>query len=126
MLIIENDVIHITKGDDAAINVDVTVGGESYALAEGDILTLTVREMPDKAAPVLLEINSLPGSNRIVIDDGATAALEPGKYSADIQLTTAEKRIYTVWPLLEGSARYKVKNWGNFIIMPEVTARWET
>ena len=125
MLIIENDVINITKGDDGAVNVNVSVGGEAYEMAANDILTLTVREKPEEASPALITIHSLPGSSRIVIDSSATANLEPGKYSADIQLTTETGLIHTVWPELEGSARYRVKNWGNFIIMPEVTAAWQ-
>lgn len=125
MLIIENDVINITKGDDGAVNVNVSVGGEAYEMAANDILTLTVREKPEAASPALITIHSLPGRSRIVIDSGATANLEPGKYSADIQLTTEDGRIHTVWPELEGSARYRVKNWGNFIIMPEVTTAWQ-
>ena len=121
MLIIENDVIAITKGDDGAVNVPLTANGKDYEMAEGDILTLTVRKLPEEGSPVLITSNSLPGSRRIVIDKGATKALEPGKYSVDIQLTTASGRVHTVWPKLKGSARYKVKNWGNFIITPEVT-----
>lgn len=121
MLIIENDVINITKGDDGAVNVNVSVGGEAYEMAANDILTLTVREKPEAASPALITIHGQPGSSRIVIDSGATTNLEPGKYSADIQLTTETGLKYTVWPELEGSERYKVKNWGNFVVMPEVT-----
>lgn len=126
MLIIEDGVISITKGDDAALNVDIAAGegGEqAYEMDESDILTLTVREQPSPDFPVLISVDSLPGSNRILIRAADTEGLEPGRYSADVQLTDGNGNIYTVWPELEGSARYKVKNLKNFIIMPEVTAK---
>lgn len=126
MLIIEDGAISITKGDDAALNVDITAGegGEqAYEMGENDVLTLTVREQPSTDFPALLQVNSLPGSKRILIRSEDTEALEPGRYSADVQLTDGNGNIYTVWPELEGSARYKVKNLKNFIIMPEVTAK---
>lgn len=126
MLIIEDGAISITKGDDAALNVDIAAGEDgkqAYEMGENDILTLTVREMPSTEFPVLLAVNGLPGSKRILIRSEDTEGLEPGRYSADVQLTDGNGNVYTVWPELEGSARYKVKNLKNFIIMPEVTAK---
>lgn len=126
MLIIEDGAINITKGDDAALNVDITAGeggDQAYEMGENDVLTLTVREQPSTDFPVLLQVNGLPGSKRILIRSEDTEGLEPGRYSADVQLTDGNGNIYTVWPELEGSARYKVKNLKNFIIMPEVTAK---
>lgn len=125
MLIIEDGAINITKGDDAALNVELSAGengDQAYEMGEMDVLTLTVREQPSAEFPVLLQVNSLPGSNRILIRSEDTASIEPGRYSADVQLTDGSGNVYTVWPELEGSARYKVKNLKNFIIMPEVTA----
>ena len=46
-----------------------------------------------------------------------------GRYSADVQLTTAEGRRYTIWPTIAGSGRYVAKSFKNFIIMPEVTLK---
>lgn len=126
MLIIEDGAISITKGDDAALNVDIAAGesgDQAYEMGENDVLTLTVREQPSTDFPVLLQVNGLPGSKRILIRSADTEGLEPGRYSADVQLTDGNGNIYTVWPELEGSARYKVKNLKNFIIMPEVTAK---
>lgn len=126
MLIIEDGVINITRGDDAALNVDIAIGGNGdrpYEMGESDVLTLTVRELPSAESPVLFSVNSQPGSKRILIRSEDTENLEPGRYSADVQLTDGSGNIYTVWPELEGSARYKEKNFKNFIIMPEVTAK---
>ena len=122
---IESDVIYLTKGDDAVLEVSsiATEGGEEYALQDTDVLTLTVRALPSADSPVLIQIDALPGSNRIVFRHEDTAELDVGRYSADVQLTTAEGKRYTVWPTITGSGRYVVKNLKNFVIMPEVTAK---
>ena len=122
---IENDVIYLTKGDDAVLEVSsiATEGGDEYALQETDVLTLTVRALPSAQSPALLQIDALPGSRRIVFSHADTAELDVGRYSADVQLTTADGKRYTVWPTITGSGRYVVKNLNNFVIMPEVTIR---
>ena len=121
MLIVENDIIYLTKGDDGAIPVSVQNGEEEYILGEGDTLALTVRELPTAESPVLMLCKSTPGSNRIIINSADTEQILPGRYSADIQLTDASGMKTTVWPLPEGSERYRIKNFQNFVIMPEVT-----
>ena len=122
---IESDAIYITKGDDAVLEVSsiTTDSGGEYALQDADVLTLTVRALPSADSPVLIQIDALPGSNRIVFRHEDTAELTVGRYSADVQLTTAEGKRYTVWPTITGSSRYVVKNLNNFVIMPEVTAK---
>ncbi|MGM9630044.1 hypothetical protein [Butyricicoccus sp.] len=120
---IESGVIYITRGDDAVLEVTgiATEGGEEYTLQDGDVLTLTVRELPSAESPALIRIDALPGSRRIVFSHEDTAGLDVGRYSADVQLTTAEDRHYTLWPSISGSGRYKVRNLNNFVVMPEVT-----
>ena len=122
---IESDVIYITKGDDAVLEIESITAqdGSEYALQETDVLTLTVRALPSADSPVLLQIDALPGSNRIVLRHADTAELNVGRYSADVQLTTAEGKRYTVWPTITGSGRYVVKNLNNFVLMPEVTLK---
>ena len=122
---VENDVIYITKGDDAVLEITsiATEGGEEYALQDTDVLTLTVRALPSAQIPALIQIDALPGSRRIVFSHDDTAELDVGRYSADVQLTTAEGKRYTVWPTITGSGRYVVKNLNNFVIMPEVTTK---
>lgn len=122
---IESDVIYLTKGDDAVLEISSIAmdSGEEYALQETDVLTLTVRALPSAQSPVLLQIDALPGSRRIVFDHDATAELDVGRYSADVQLTTADGKRYTVWPSVSGSSRYVVKSFNNFVLMPEVTSK---
>ena len=122
MLIIENDKIYITKGDDAVIAVDITIDGHAYPMQEGDILTLTVRARPDADSPVLLETTGAAGDAQLVLAHEKTAQLAVGQYSADIQLTTQEGRRITIWPTPEGAARRSVSNSRSFTVMPEVTA----
>ena len=122
---IESDVIYLTKGDDAVLEIESIAAqdGSEYALQETDVLTLTVRALPSAQSPVLIQIDALPGSNRIVFSSDDTAELDVGRYSADVQLTTAEGRRYTIWPTIAGSGRYVAKSFKNFIIMPEVTLK---
>lgn len=122
---IESDVIYLTKGDDAVLEIAsiATEGGAEYELQPEDVLTLTVRTLPSAQSPALLQVDALPGSNRIVFSHEDTAELDVGRYSADVQLTTAEGKRYTVWPTITGSGRYVVKNLNNFVIMPEVTTK---
>lgn len=122
---IESDVIYLTKGDDAVLEISSIAmdSGDEYALQETDVLTLTVRALPSAQSPVLLQIDALPGSRRIVFDHDATAELDVGRYSADVQLTTADGKRYTVWPSVSGSSRYVVKSFNNFVLMPEVTSK---
>ena len=122
---IESDVIYLTKGDDAVLEVSsiTAENGEEYELQDTDVLTLTVRSQPTALMPVLIQIDALPGSRRIVFRHEDTAELNVGRYSADVQLTTADGKRYTVWPAITGSGRYVVKNLNNFVIMPEVTTK---
>ena len=121
MLIIEENKIYLTKGDDGVLPVDVHSGDGEYTMNEADVLTLTVRELPSADSPILMQVQSNPGSNRIIISAKDSADMTPGQYSADIQLTNGSNRKYTLWPLLDGIARYRVANFKNFILMPEVT-----
>lgn len=111
------------RGDDETILVPLTTSdGAVYAMQDGDTLTLTVRETPSAESPVLIQITGAPGSNRIPIAHADTAQLEPGWYSADIQLMTADGMRKTVWPDYEFPAgRISPKNMSNFGLMPEVT-----
>lgn len=122
---IESDVIYLTKGDDAVLEITsiATEGGAEYELQGTDVLTLTVRALPSAQSPALLQVDALPGSRRIVFNHDDTAELDVGRYSADVQLTTADGKRYTVWPTITGSGRYVVKNLNNFVIMPEVTTK---
>lgn len=123
MFYIEDDIIYITRGDDAWLEITEILdgAGAQYAMQAYDQLTLSVRAAPSDSSALLFASTGVPGSNRITIPSSATAAWIPGRYSADIQLTTQDGHRFTVWPQLEGSRRYRSSNMKNFIIMPEVT-----
>lgn len=120
---IENDVIYLTKGDDAVLEVSSidSQDGGLYEVQDGDVLTLTVRQLPSSLVPALIQIDSEPGNKCIVIGHDHTSELNVGLYSADIQLTTSDGLRYTIWPKLNRDLRYVTKNFNNFVIMPEVT-----
>lgn len=122
---IENDTVYITKGDDAVLEIaNITAdNGDRYELQSADVLTLTVRSLPTALLPALIQIDGIGGSNRIVIRHADTANLDVGRYSADVQLTTADGKRHTIWPILHGNLRYEAKSFNNFVIMPEVTTK---
>lgn len=84
-------------------------------------VVFTVRAKPDASSPILMQAVSEVGSSRVVIRSEDTRGLNPGRYSADMQLNTGDGRHYTFWPTLEGVNRYAGCNFQNFVIMPEVT-----
>lgn len=122
MFFIEDGVIYLTRGDYAELEVAITDGdGKPYTLAEGDVLTLSVREAPDDEAKLQFSVSS--ATDRIIINNADTAEMEPGEYSADIQLTTADGKRRTIWAHTSDDPRRRGRtgNWKNFILMPEVT-----
>ena len=123
MLYIEGDVISITKGDDAALEITINKSdGTTFEMDPTDTLTLTVRERPCEGYPVLLTATTAPGSNRIILTGDATAEVCPGRYSYDVQLNRADGSRFTILPDdLEPELRGRVMNWMNFIVMGEVT-----
>jgi len=123
MLKIIDGKIYLVRGDDEVLEVNVSSDGEAVQLAEGDTLTLTVRELPSKESREILRVTSAPGSNRIIINHSDTADAEYGEYSADVQLMTADGRRRTVWPVIDENniPKAEAKNWKNFILLPEVT-----
>lgn len=119
MLLIEDDVIYLTRGDDAEIEIAITDGdGAAYAMQDGDTLTLTVRSLPDAGSPVVFSVTS--DTPRLILSHADTADADVGKYSADVELISGGFR-RTVWPTLDEGARGKVRSFKNFVIMPEVT-----
>lgn len=113
------DTIVVFRGDAKTIRVEEILDdyGNKYEMQEGDILTLTVRELPVETSPILLQAVS---ANTIIFLSGeATGAVPAGKYSCDIQLTLANGDPITVFP--EQPEEGKVKNWKNFVVDGEVT-----
>ncbi len=125
MFYVEDQVIFLTRGDSAEVSIDLTTeGGETYDLSANDTLTLTVRKKPLATSTVIFA-KSVMGSGVISIAPEDTQDAKVGQYSADIQLTTADGEVHTVYPRLEGKARRSNDNFKNFVIMPEVTIHGE-
>lgn len=119
---IKNDVIYITRGDDAEINVTIRGDdGSVYNMQSGDQLILTVRALPTHDSDVLLSVAA--NTNVLSLSHEATEALDAGKYSADVQLTTSVGKRRTIWPSVTDNMMrvVGVKNFCNFVILPEVT-----
>lgn len=124
MLKIVNNKIFIVRGDDEMILPQLRYAdGENtpYRMQPEDVLTLTVRALPQRGSPVLLQVKGEAGSNCICLRHEDTAGMEYGAYSADIQLTLADGRRMTVWPEQMGSDRIKGRNLKNFNVASEVT-----
>lgn len=123
MFKIEDDIVYLTRGDDAIIDISVYVQNEDteeeYEMQEGDRYIFTVRKLPSRKSPVVFSVESANG--RIVISHNDTVNAEIGKYSADIQLNTSDGKRLTIWPKLFGSGMSSETNYKNFYIMPEVT-----
>jgi hypothetical protein len=117
-----SEVINLTRGDDACLEIPMENSEkESYTMGETEYLIFGVRKIPSKDSELLINIESAPGSNRIVFNHVDTADLEIGEYSAEVQLMTAEGKRITVWPLPQGRQRIKENiNRKNFVLMPEV------
>lgn len=116
----DDDVITVNP---ASVDEDGNVIEGGYTMQPGDILTLTLRQTPEKdASPILMQIRSAPGSGRIPIRSEDTQNLDYGKYSADIELLTEDGMTSTVWPILKPeSKRASGSNLKNFMICSEVT-----
>ena len=115
-------IINLTRGDDAVIEVPLyNDDKEEYVLGETEFLIFSVRVLPREDSDLLVNIVSVPGSNRIVIGHHDTKDLDVGFYSAEVQLMTSDNKRITVWPKPVG--KFKIKdtaNRKNFILMPEV------
>jgi len=126
----ESGVFQMTRGDYAPIRCGPYVRNPDtdeltpYEMQEADTITLTVRSTADTSMPILLQVTSQPGSDRIVILSEDTKEIPPGKYSADLQLNLdGGPQAITFWPGPPDSKRKQgtVYNFENFIINAEVT-----
>ena len=119
-----SSVINLTVGDDATLTVPLkTDDGKDYTMSGLEYLIFSVREKPTEDSDLILEIESDPGSNDIVISHDDTADIAPGYYSAEVQLMTEDEKRITVWPKLTGNGRTSLSNRKNFCLMTEVVYR---
>lgn len=94
MLEITNNVIKITKGDSATLNINL-VGNDGlpYTMDPNDILTMTVRK--GIGQPVIFQSKTI-GSNAIGLTQADTKKLPVGSCVFDIQLDTHDHETFTV------------------------------
>lgn len=122
MFRIEDDVVYLTRGDDAVLEIVAYTDEEQsvpYEMQEGDSYTFTVRQIASKKSVVVFSVTTI--NNRIIISHNDTADVEVGKYSADIQLNKNSGERETIWPKFSYGKHSKEYNFKNFCIMPEVT-----
>ena len=92
MLTIKGNDIHLTKGDSAYLNVEITNDdGTPYAIKEGDTLTMTVKATNGTK----IFSKTVQAYESIIIEPKDTADVGVGRYKYDIQLNT-ENQVYTI------------------------------
>ena len=124
MFDVENDIIYVTRGDDVTLPVNLKIRGEEYQLRDGDTLTLTVVKFQKDNKEGTVVFSTTSSTNEIIIGHSDTEELTFGKYDADIQLNTAEGKIYTVFPRKKSLSVDQLigkRAWDNFWIVREVT-----
>lgn len=112
MLSIKNNVIKITKGDSATLNIKLSnANGDPYTIRPNDILTMTV--VKSVGSPIIFE-KKVIGDNSIVLNQIDTKKLPVGPCVFDIQLDTEDHETFTV----VGPDNVMDKN---MYVFPEVT-----
>ena len=92
MLTIKGNDIHLTKGDSAYLNVEITNDdGTPYAIKEGDSLTITVKATNGTK----IFSKTVQAYESIIIEPKDTVDAGVGRYKYDIQLNT-ENQVYTI------------------------------
>ena len=95
MLTIKGNEIHLTQGDSAYLNVEITNDdGTPYAIKEGDSLTITVKATNGTK----IFSKTVQAYESIIIEPKDTADVGVGRYKYDIQLDT-ENQVYTIIPV---------------------------
>ena len=121
MIYVENDVINLSRGDDAILQVPLKNTDKTpYTMGNGEYLIFGLRKDPREDSELLLSIDSENGSNIIAFRHDDTKDMEVGFYSAEVQLMTQDGQRITVWPKLKGNERTSKSNRKNFCLMTEV------
>ena len=95
MLTIKGNEIHLTQGDSAYLNVEITNDdGTPYAIKEGDSLTITVKATNGTK----IFSKTVQAYESIIIEPQDTIDVGVGRYKYDIQLNT-ENQVYTIIPV---------------------------
>lgn len=94
--ILEDNTIRLTRGDTAAITVDIfdEVSSTQYNMASDDTLTFSVKRTVNDRNYYFQKI--VTGINRITIEPADTKNLGYGTYVYDVQLNKATGGVSTV------------------------------
>lgn len=94
--ILDDNTIQLTRGDTAAITVDIfdEVSSTQYTMASDDTLTFSVKRSVDERKYYFQKI--MTGTNRIAIEPADTRNLGYGTYVYDVQLERATGGVSTV------------------------------
>ena len=122
---VADGVIYLRKGDTESLSVSAKNGETAYTFLADDVLTFTIRELPEQASEVLLTqsvtVSTPTQTVEIVLPSSLTRQLSAGKYSCDVQLNSGGT-IKTLFPITNTeSPKYKATNWKNCIVEGEVT-----
>ena len=95
MLTIKGNDIHLTKGDSAYLNVEITNDdGTPYQIKAGDTITMTVKSTNGTK----IFSKTVQAYESIIIEPKDTIDAGVGRYKYDIQLDT-ENQVYTIIPV---------------------------
>lgn len=95
LIVMENNVIKLTRGDTAKLTVDIANDeGEVYVVAESDTLILSMKKKLSDTEPCLRK--EIKGDNSFHIEPNDTKHLPFGLYVYDVRLITAKGETYTV------------------------------
>lgn len=96
MLTIKGTEIHLTKGDSAYLNLEITNNhNQPYNVQNGDKIVMTVRNALSNA---LLFQKTVDADSCIVIHPNDTSLATIGRYKYDVELTTASGDVFTIIP----------------------------
>lgn len=96
MLKIVGTEIHLTKGDSAYLNIEITNGqGVLYIPQTGDKVIMTVRNTLDNE---LAFQKTVDAGTCIVIQPMDTLGVPVGRYKYDVELNTVSGDVFTVIP----------------------------
>ena len=95
MLVITDNEVRLTRGDNADINVLITdLNGDTYSLQEGDKLLFTIKRNC-KTAEIIIQ-KDISADQVISLEHNDTKDLDYGSYVFDVQCTLADGQVYTV------------------------------
>ena len=95
MLVITDNEVRLTRGDNADIIVQIKdLNGDTYELQEGDKLLFTMKR--NCKTDIIVIQKDITSDQVISIEHNDTKDLDYGTYYFDVQCTLADGNVYTV------------------------------